>query len=109
LQPQRFGSYFTTLHKNYDSRKTAVEILFHNLGCGTIVHTKISTSEIAIANLYKQLVAHGSDPLAVAATFMVAAFTIYAANLSPESYTEVISTIFATSDRFVNNSNKLLH
>lgn len=65
--------------------------------------------QIAVAELYNDLVEHGYDPLAVAATFMVTALSVYAKELTPQGYTEVVDKIFSTADRFIDNSHRTLH
>ena len=65
--------------------------------------------QVARAELYNDLVEDGYDPLTVAATFMVTALTVYAKQLSPQSYTEVVDKIFSTADRFIDQSNRVLH
>lgn len=65
--------------------------------------------QTSVTYLYHDLVRHGYDPLAIAATFMVTALTIYAKQLPPDSYIQVVERIFSTADRFIDNSNKLLH
>jgi hypothetical protein len=65
--------------------------------------------QLATAELYNDLVEDGYDPLTVAATFMVTALTVYAKQLSPQSYTEVVDKIFSTADRFIDQSNRVLH
>lgn len=65
--------------------------------------------QVSVAELYNDLIDDGYDPLAVAATFMVTALSVYAKQLPPQSYTEVVTTILSTADRFVDNSNRNLH
>lgn len=62
-----------------------------------------------IAETYSELVECDYDPLAIAASLMVTAFSIYAAQLSPEAYTEVVEKIFSTSGNFINSKNRNLH
>lgn len=65
--------------------------------------------QLAIAELYNDLMADGYDPLAVAATFMVSALTVYAKELTPQGYSEVVDKILSTSGRFVDKSHRVLH
>jgi hypothetical protein len=71
----------------------------------------MSNSDIqtAVSRLYYDLEADGYDPLAIAAIFMVTAFTVYSKQLTPETYTEVISRIFSTATAFIDKSNRTLH
>lgn len=62
-----------------------------------------------ISETYSELVECDYDPMAIAATFMVTALTIYAAQLSPEAYTEVVGKIFSTTDKFINSKTRSLH
>ena len=68
-----------------------------------------SEVQVAVAELYSGLIEDGSDPLTVAATFMITALTVYAKQLSPQGYTEVVDKIFSTADRFIDKSNRILH
>lgn len=62
-----------------------------------------------IAETYSELVECEYDPLAIAAALMVNALSIYAAQLTPEAYTEVVEKIFSTSGNFINSKNRTLH
>ena len=65
--------------------------------------------QVSVAELYNDLVEDGYDPLTLAATFMVTALTVYAKQLTPQSYTEVVDKILSTADRFIDKSNRTLH
>jgi hypothetical protein len=62
-----------------------------------------------IAETYSELVECEYDPLAIAASLMVTALSIYASQLTPEAYTEVLEKIFSTSDMFITSKNRNLH
>jgi hypothetical protein len=62
-----------------------------------------------IVETYNELVECEYDPLAIAASLMVTALSIYAKQLSPEAYTEVVEKIFSTTDRFIDKSHRVLH
>jgi hypothetical protein len=62
-----------------------------------------------IAETYSELVECEYDPLAIAASLMVTALSIYASQLTPEAYTEVVEKIFSTSDMFITSKNRNLH
>lgn len=90
----------------------ANEILFHNLLSGHIVtqestNTKTPDVQLVLSNTYNQLIAHGCNPLAVASTFMVMAFSIFAKELSSESYEKVIESMFLNAHSFTQT--RLLH
>lgn len=65
--------------------------------------------QTVVAETYNGLIDHGYDPLAIAASLMVTAFSVYAKQLTPEAYEEVITKIFSTADRFVESKNRTLH
>lgn len=65
--------------------------------------------QTVIAETYNGLIDYGYDPLAIAASLMVTAFSVYAKQLTPEAYEEVITKIFATADRFIDTRNRTLH
>jgi hypothetical protein len=62
-----------------------------------------------IAETYSELIECEYDPLAIAASLMVTALSIYASQLTPEAYTEVVEKIFSTSDMFITSKNRNLH
>ena len=62
-----------------------------------------------IAETYSELVECEYDPLAIAASLMVTALSIYASQLTPEAYTEVVEKIFSTSNMFITSKNRNLH
>jgi hypothetical protein len=62
-----------------------------------------------IAETYSELVECEYDPLAIAASLMVTALSVYASQLTPEAYAEVVGKIFSTSDMFINSKNRTLH
>lgn len=62
-----------------------------------------------ISETYSELVECDYDPMAIAASLMVTALTIYASQLSPEAYTEVVEKIFSTTGSFINSKNRNLH
>jgi hypothetical protein len=68
-----------------------------------------NTLEVAIIQIYKSLIEAGYDPLAVASIFMITSLTIYAQQLTPENYTEVVEKIFSTTPHFIDKSNRTLH
>jgi len=65
--------------------------------------------QTVIAETYNGLLDHGYDPLAIAASLMVTAFSVYAKQLTPQAYEEVIAKIFSTSNRFIENKQRTLH
>jgi hypothetical protein len=62
-----------------------------------------------IAETYNELIECEYDPLAIAASLMVTALSVYSRHLTPEAYTEVVERIFSTSDMFINPKNRNLH
>jgi hypothetical protein len=62
-----------------------------------------------IAETYSELVECEYDPIAIAAALMVTSLSIYASQLTPEAYTQVVEKIFSTSDSFINSKNRTLH
>jgi len=71
--------------------------------------TKTPDTQTVVTHAYNAMVEDGYDPLAIAATFMITAFTVYASQLTPQSYTEVVEKIFSTAGVFINKSNRTLH
>lgn len=65
--------------------------------------------QTVVAEAYNGLVEYGYDPLAIAATLMVTAFSVYAKQLSPEAYEEVVQKIFSTAPKFIEHKNRVLH
>jgi hypothetical protein len=62
-----------------------------------------------ISETYNELVECEYDPLAIAASLMVTALSVYARELSPEAYTEVVNKIFSTTGKFIDSKNRTLH
>ena len=65
--------------------------------------------QTVVAETYNGLIEHGYDPLAIAASLMVTAFSVYAKQLTPEAYEEVVTKIFATSNKFIESKQRTLH
>lgn len=65
--------------------------------------------QTVVTETYNGLVEHGYNPLAIAACLMVTAFSVYANQLTPEAYEEVMEKIFSTTGHFIERSNRTLH
>jgi hypothetical protein len=57
--------------------------------------------DIAVQSLYTELSEDGSNPLTIAASFMVSAFLIYSSELPREDYLEVMCSIFDKANIFI--------
>jgi len=57
--------------------------------------------DIAVQQLYTELMEEGCNPLTVAASFMISAFLIYSSELSKKDYHEVVEGIFTRADTFI--------
>jgi len=57
--------------------------------------------DIAVQSLYTDLMEEGSNPLTIAASFMISAFLIYSSELPKKEYREVVEGIFSRADRFI--------
>lgn len=62
-----------------------------------------------VSGLTSDLLEDGQSPLAVAAAFMNASFMLYAKELSPEAFSDVLAEAFYTSDEFLDRRRNKLH
>lgn len=62
-----------------------------------------------VSGLTSDLLEDGQSPLAVASAFLTASFMLYAKELSPESFNEVVSKAFYSSNQFLQHRRNKLH